>query len=122
MDIFKVRGNFVYAIKCSGPTDEPGWEDEWWVDEEAEYTVKVKADSLEEAIAKAALEIKEKGIRDHKTRMDGFRRVEIIYVCDIVYGKRELGYIDVEELVREFLSLLGKEELSRLISSISNKK
>jgi hypothetical protein len=122
--IFKVKGIFVYTVKkrSGAIADEPGWEDEWWVNEYSDYTVTVKADSLEEAIAKGVLEIKKKGENAYRNREGGFQGIEIVSVYDEVYGKRKLGYIDVEKLVREYLSLLEEEKLSRLISSILSKK
>jgi len=124
MNIFKVRGTFIYSVKkrSGAIADEPGWEDEWWVNEYSDYTVTVKADSLEEAIAKGVLEIKKRGENAYRNREGSFQGIEIVSVYEkLYYGKIELGY-DVEKLVREYLSLLEEEELSRLISSILSKK
>ena len=122
MDVFKIRGRFVYPVTHSGPADEADWEDEWSVNYWSEYTVTVKAGSLEEAIARGVLEIEKMVKNDHRTTGEDFQRVETMYVYDGTYGKIELGHIDVRGLVIKFLSLLEKEELSRLISSIKSEK
>jgi len=115
MPIFTVKGRYVYVVECSGPTDEPGWEDEWAVDEHVDCQVTVTADSLEEAIAKGAVALRNKA----KRNTDTLKRVEIEYIRERECGKIELDFLNVEELVKIFLSLPKGEDRLNLISSIS---